>query len=252
MQKTILFPLFLFTVLSMNVLAQDNTLGTAPEQDKSRKIVLLPFQPTYYMSDIDKQISSCSSNCNFDYIVNTFRAQLDIYMDNELKQGYATHTFTRDPTVENEKQLNDAYNAFKYQFDPVSERLLKDKSENRQPKIQGGQVVASTDNTPKYLDAVVADREQFSNLCRLYNSEYFILINQFEVVQDYNTPDKNSRSVKVHYAIIDKGGEHIAGGIESCTFPGETSNIQDIMKDTFPTIAKAITSKTKGPKLIKK
>ena len=242
-------PFFMLFVLQGY--AQDNALKPSEEKSKARQVLLLPFQPTCYMSDIDKKISESSSNCNFDYIVNTFRAQLDIYLANELKQLYVSHKYTGDPSAENLKQLNDAYNAFKYQFTPVENTVLKEKGDKNTP-IKGGQIVVKQNTTPEFMNATVADKEQFSKLCRIYNSDYFILVNQFEVVQDYYSSEVNSRQIKVHYAIVNRQGENIKGGIASASFSSNTSNIQEIIKATFPAIAKTVSASVVNESVLKK
>src|SRR5690606_11655172 len=113
-----------------------------------------------------------------------------------------------------------------------------------QEGIQQGQVVSIEDNSRKYMKAV-ANEMLIDSLRRQFQSDFILFINQLDIknmygsVYEMSTMDYN-RKIDLHYTLYSSNGEILSTGISSTFFPATENDIQNIIADYFPLLAKNI------------
>lgn len=247
--------------LSFKTFAQETTTGEAPINNNTNKgsVLLIPFEPRLYISDIDNQIAK-NNEMNYQDIKAKFRAALDQNLFINLKPYFSPLSFYTLTEEEARAELSYIYNSIGYKYEvleaEVEEETNQKKFLNKFKKkddeyleagVNNGQVVSQVDNREKYMKTVISNEELLPTLNKKYQAEYYVFINELDIKRGMETQYMNSnkeedRTIKVHYTIFNNK-EEVASGAIITKFDGNENDINKIIKSQFGVIAEKIISK---------
>lgn len=240
-KKYSIFISFHFIVLFS--LAQEGT--RAPKNNDQAvigKIMLVPFDPKLYMSEIDMKINQ-QTKWNFEKIRENFRQQLNNQLKLKLQSTAPVVSFYSD-SAKMAKDLYYIYNSTSLSYDLVS----KPKTQPvKQSGIKNGQLAVEVNTDKKFMNVKVTDLKMLSYLHTKYKTDYFVFVNQLDITNDMNSydiaTDTYQREVAVHYTIVDKAGKNLSAGMSSSRFSSKENDPKKIVALNFSPISADIASK---------
>ena len=264
-----LFFLVLITI-SFNAFSQETTAGEVSNSNNSNKgsVLIIPFEPKMYISDIDNQIA-VKNEMNFQDIKAKFRAALDQNLFITLKPYFTPLSFYTLNEEEARTELSYIYNSIGYKYEVLEIEteeetkgkkfaktipyLIRDKKKENneeyiEASVQNGQVVSQVDNREKYMKTILSNDELLPTLNKKYQAEYYIFINELDIKRGMESQYVNSnkelegRTIKVHYTIFNNK-EEVSSGAIFTLLEGNENDINVIIKSQFGIIAKKIVSK---------
>ncbi|MGI8892816.1 MAG: hypothetical protein ACR2GN_05085 [Bacteroidia bacterium] len=248
------FLAFLFTpFLSFT---QNNSVlepaGNKYHKEDTVSILIIPYNPRYYLSDSDRQIAE-ASNKSVLAIRETFRMSLDNSLMKQFNAKFLTHSVLSDTTVQAEIDLKRIYNeqVLNYEQSPSYKKGKKSgrkKSEKKERGIGIDNSSIATDNSfmdDQFMNVTFSNDELLSELAARYENDYFLFLNQFEIRIDYTdcldlSKKIYNRKLKIHYSIYDKNGRYLTGDYVKIVFPSNTNNINEIISRNFYQIARQL------------
>ena len=267
----IIFIITLF-IFSIKLTAQNNTMGTVTnsEANGKAKVLIIPFEPRLYISDIDKELVK-ENQMNFQDIKAKFRAALDQNIYISLKKYYTPLSFYTIAQEDAIKELSYIYNSigYKYEVMPVEEvvekenagkklmsKLKKSKrsgdseldSETRESaNIQNGQIVSQTDDREKYMMTKISNENLINTLNKQYQATYYLFINELDIKRTMKESggmnSQSQREIKVHYTIFNNQEKVMDSGAIKTLFNSSENDIEKIIKSEFPLIADKLAEK---------
>ena len=267
----IFFIITLF-IFSIKLTAQNNTMGTVTnsEVNGKSKVLIIPFEPRLYISDIDKELVK-ENEMNFQDIKAKFRAALDQNIYISLKKYYTPLSFYTIAQEDAIKELSYIYNSigYKYEVMPVEEvvekenagkklmsKLKKSKrsgdseldSETRESaNIQNGQIVSQTDDREKYMMTKISNDNLINTLNKQYQATYYLFINELDIKRTMKESggmnNQSLREIKVHYTIFNNQEQVMSSGAIKTLFNSNENDIEKIIKSEFPLIADKLAEK---------
>ena len=241
------FLFFCFLFLIINFLsAQEGTRNTATSSGElTGKILLIPFEPKLYMSEIDMKINQ-QTKWKFEQIRENFRHQLDAQLKSKLQSIGSVVSFYSDSS-KTFKDLSYMYKSTRLAVDLVDKPSQSSDPEKKQSGIKNGQIQVEMNNDRKFMTTKISDNEVLPYFSNKYKSEYFVFVNELDIksVPDSYviSTDSYMREVSVHYTIIDKSGKTISAGLLSSRFSSKENNPKKIVTNCFVPIATTISSK---------
>ena len=240
---------FLFLLFCASLSAQEGTrTTTTPDtktSDATGKIMIVPFEPKLYMSDIDQKINQ-QTKWNFETIRENFRHQLDAQLKLKLQSILPVISFYSD-SAKMSKDLEFTYNSTTLSYDLVSKPTEATAATKKQSGIKNGQVQVEMNNDKKFMNTKITNNEMLPYLSKKYTADYFVFINELDIKNDMTTYDMTQdiyqREITVHYSIIDKTGKTIAAGVATSNFSSKENAPKKIIAQNFSSIAKDISVK---------
>ncbi len=241
------FLIFCLLLLIFNPLsAQEGTRNAATSSGElTGKIMLIPFEPKLYMSEIDIKINQ-QTKWNFEQIRENFRHQMDVQLKSKLQSIGSVVSFYSDST-KMYKDLNYMYKSTRLAVDLVDKPSQSNTPDKKQSGIKNGQIEVEVSTDKKFMTTKVNDNEVLPFFTNKYKSEYFVFVNELDIksVPDSYviSTDSYLREVSVHYTIIDKFGKTISAGIVAFRFSSKENNPKKIVAACFVPIATTISAK---------
>ena len=95
------------------------------------------------------------------------------------------------------------------------------------------------------MQVEIRDTSFLNYLFQLYQSDYIVSINQFEIKTNYNSCIDIAnkiyrRELLIHYSILKANGKQVRGNFCMEFFPASTNSDREIVERTFPGIAASI------------
>jgi hypothetical protein len=243
-KKNITFILLIF--ISAFSFSQEGTRNNSNSDVTIKgKIMIIPFEPKLYMSEIDQKINQ-STKWNFETIRENFRHQLDAQLKLKLQSIVPVVSFYSDSTKMS-KDLEYTYKSTSVSYDPIEKPTSATTPTKKQSGIKNGQVEVEINEEKKFMNTKIANTEALPYLGKKYNSDYFVFVNELDIKNDANTYDIASdtyqREVVVHYSILDKTSKTITAGIAAFRFSSKISDPKKIVSLCFSPIAADIAAK---------
>ncbi len=234
--------LFLLPLLSI---AQEGTRSSKSTSSLAGKVMIIPFEPKLYLSEIDQKINQ-QTKWNFNQIRENFRHQLDVQLQQKFKNYGSVISFYSD-SIKMHKDLQFIYVSTSISFDPLDKPRSGHMQATKSTGIKDGQVTVEISSEKKFTNIVPNDDKILPYLSSKYKAEYFVFINQLDIknnADSYNiATDSYLRKVDVHYTIVDKTGKLITAGIASSGFSSKENNPKNIVALAFSPIATFIFTK---------
>ncbi|MEI6487697.1 MAG: hypothetical protein WCP52_01975 [Bacteroidota bacterium] len=224
--------------------AQEGTRNTKTGE-LSGKVLLIPFEPKLYMSEIDMKINQ-QTKWNFEQIRENFRHQLDNQLKSKLQNISSVVSFYTDSS-KTWKDLMYMYKSTSLGFELVEKSSKPASPNQKQSGIINGQLQVEVNNDKKFMTARIDDKEMLTYFNNKYKTEYFVFINELDlksVPESYNlSTDSYLREATVHYTIIDKAGKTISSGLIPTSFSSKENNPKKISNTCFVPIASTIATR---------
>lgn len=257
-----------FLLLGAAVFAQETTRNaevrtldldlTSIFDSLNYSLMVIPFEPKMYRSDIDRYIGK-ENGLNFNEVRGYFRLGLDNALMIKSKKNFAAITMHSDDAAIN-KDLYYIYKSIGYQYEPVPvkeeeeeqskvQKLVKKlrkpekPKEEQETKVAEGQVVTRGEYVEKYTKTSIVNPNMLETLTEKYGSDFFLFINQLDLVDAPNTDqrdyglDNYERLIRVHYTVLDQAGNVITSGRMEEAFSSRTNDIRKIIQNHFTNVA---------------
>lgn len=268
----------LFVAIStINTYAQNNTMGSAvtAENNGKSKVLIIPFEPKLYISDIDNQLAK-ENEMNFQDIKAKFRAALDQNIFISLKEYYSPLSFYMIPEQDAIKELSYIYNSIGYKYEVMPEEEVVEKEsagkklmgkfkkskrsgdpeldsgteeEYEEAKIQNGQIVSQVDNREKYMQTSISNDNLIPTLNQQYQARYYLFVNELDIKravdeqQNGGLKENYQREIKVHYTIFDHQENRVSSGAIKALFDSRENDVEKIIKTQFALISNKLVEK---------
>lgn len=257
---------------------KNNTASDLPE-NKFNRVMIIPFETKMYMSQIDKEISEKTGKPK-EEIKEIFRKGIvnNVFIEAKMVHQSAYKSlsmYSEDPEIITD--LDRIFKSIGYNYVPVHvppdtsrqtavaslkkatekvQDIFDGKTNNKEEpgaSIKNGQVHAVPENREKYMNTTMMNPDLLPYLSAKYECDYFIFINQLDLVIPPNTDyrdlgsDDYSRLVKVHYTILYKNGSEIYGDAVKTYISSRENDAQNIVNLQFGGLAKEIVSHLTDP-----
>ncbi len=260
------------------------TKGTKPETEEIRLIVhkkydydptlkqvlIIPYDPHLYFSDADDEIAAVSK-IHRTQVRNVFRKRLNALLDPE---GFETIHLLGGAHSDTLTDLNKIYESVSYNYQdilysPYVEQNLQSKPgqekkgmgswvKGQLKRIRGQEPEPTSIRNPhegakgKYFGVKIRDPQFFDYFNQKYSVDYYVFINQFEVITDYEhcldrATNNFRRYFVTHFSIFDKNGEQIAGNKFRVYYNSNTNYVLKIVADNMPQVADRVMSELPPP-----
>ena len=233
--------------ISVSVFAQDKTRATPGSSTNSvgGKIMLVPFEPKLYMSEIDKKVHD-QTNWTFNQIRENFRHQLDIQLQQKFKPFSPVVSFYKD-SAKMAKDLLYLYGSKHYSYEAIDKPTASATKTVASTGIKNGQVEVEMNDDKKFFTVTIDNKETLAYFNKKYGADYFVFINQLDIKTDPNsyniTTNTYQRKVDIHYTILDKNTNLITAGIASSYFSSKENSPKKIVDLSFSPAARFIADK---------
>ena len=248
MRLQTLFTFILAFILGYSSIAQEEgtRAGTSEKKEITGKIMIIPFEPLMYMSEIDQKINQ-QTKWEFKEIREFFRHQLDAQLKLKFQSISSPVVSFYSDSAKTAKDLAYIYQSTAISFDIIGKPTATTVENKKQNGIKNGQLVVEISEDKKFTSIKTKNKELIPYLNKKYKSEYFVFINQLDiksVPDSYDiASDSYQREVTVHYTIIDKDSKLITAGAATSKFTSKENNPKKIVALTFGPIASYIATK---------
>lgn len=243
--KKIFLLTFTFSLLTFSIKAQEGTRVAGKDTVTAGKILLIPFEPKMYMSDMDSKINQ-QTKWNSGQINENFRHQLDSQLKLKLQSTKRVVSFYSD-SVKMSKDLMYIYNSTNVSYDLVDKPTAATAPSEKQTGIKNGELKVEMNMDKKFMNTKLSDVEVLSYLSKKYKTDYFVFVNELDIKTDPESydisTDSYQREVVVHYSILDKTGKTITAGISTSRISSKINEPKKIVSLAFSPIATYIATK---------
>ena len=252
MKKNI-FILILFNSCFQFVLAQQTTLKENAKTNRetdSHKILIIPFEPKLYLSEIDYYINN-ETKLSAKQIKYLFRNGIN----EELYKAFKAEKFNAldlmEDTAKYKKDIDGIYQFLSYDYQKVpNQTVYKEKiKEKKEKKIQKGQLTLETNSDARFMNARITDIKTIKTIKQKFNTDIIVFINELDIKA---TGSKNpselgegnpNRKIIVHYTILSNDLKELNSGTVEEDFNSKLNIPQKIIEMHFSSVASIIVAR---------
>jgi hypothetical protein len=221
--------------------AQNTTIGENKPDEKvksglgKQKVLLIPFDPKMYMSDIDRSINR-ETKMEFVQIRALFRAGIDNQLWTLFKPNYSVISLLKD-TSRTKIDLQFIYRSTGYKY-TVTEG--KEKVSD-QKKITNGQLtVAIQSDEERYMRTVINQPGLLQAMNKKYGAELFVFVSELDLKSTPAIDGIKGREASIHFTVYNLDGKQVGGGLAKSKFDGDLNDPKKIINKAFPSATKTI------------
>lgn len=230
----------------------ESALGSKPDY-MIGEVLVIPFSPLLYNCQFNRALEA-ANGIDAGAIRDSFRIRLNRKLQLALDTVY-TNVSLLSSNSRMSADLEVIYNNLNYHYTelPMPEavgkmekwkRKLKKKEEQKESgtRIENGQLVTVQSKRERYMAATIQDAAVMTVIGKTYQSNYFLLVNQFEFVvpkkldqiaiQSGHFP----REFQVHYSIVDNRGREVAGGLVKEQLASDINMLDDLTGEAFDNV----------------
>lgn len=247
--RLVLMLLVFLSALTQPVYAQSKT---AADSTSYHRILLLPYNPKYYLSDADRDIAA-QSNESPQAFRKKFNEESDRQVFIEISKTATCVSLFEDTTAQLIEDATGMLSKTGFQYDTptikekvsVKKKVFKtDPNKDAHDSRTAGQYI-NDEPELKYMRAVVTQPELLTELANKYHFDLFVFITQMEFKTNYSscTDIANKiykREIMLHFTVYDKDGKLIAGNFAKTFFPSNENSVNGIVSKQFPQLAQGI------------
>lgn len=238
----------------------------AYEKPELNRVLIIPYQDNEHFSDADHEFAKFM-NLNEQQIRSIFRRSITQMVFNYISKRRNSINLMLEQENGAQEDLQSFYNSTVYQMDKSTTaadrqkqkdteagrkfQLTRDRIFNKKKKtyefIDGGKIRLHPPDT-KYYKAVINNANLIPYMSEKYNARYFIMLTMFEVRTRYDhcidLATKNyEREFGIHYSIYNYKGKHVTGDLFTIIYDSNSNDLNDILKEGIPMIARHIADK---------
>ena len=233
-------------------------LTDAQDTIAGKKILMVAFNPEYYLSDAEQDLMQQNKRSPENYRLY-LRRSLDNKIAAEVEKLIPCYSLLSDTNRTSVETTYDFYNHSALQYKPAYgvKLTLKDGGVKR----TGKPVIFNQHDAARYnrtagnlqcMDNTVSDTSWLKTTAAHYQSDLILSINQFEIRTNYNScidiaNKVYRREVHVHYTLMTSSGRSLQGNIAIGAFPSDSNRVEEISEKVFPEIAELIATQLSGP-----
>jgi hypothetical protein len=241
---------FIF-LISLPAIAQE-----AEKKDSvpAHKVILIPYDPRYYLSDADRDIAE-QSNQDPKRFRATFHQTVDRYVQRAIGGSYECISLLNDTADRLEQTLGEIMGRTGYKYEkaiPITPKAPKeglsifqtvkpDEKSHNDSRTATQYIPVSGD--AMYMRAVVTrPQELFKKLNEEYQADIFVFLTQLEIKTNYKScmdiaNQIYRREIMLHFTVYDIQGNLLAGSYATSYFPSNSNSTGKIIGDCFPELA---------------
>ena len=199
----------------------DQTIKTnsasAVEAAADHKVLIIPFEPRLYNSEIDRFINA-ETKLSAKDIKFKFRDGINEQIYKALRAAKYNAVDLMSDTVLYKKELNAIYQYLSYDYVKVPDQknYKVPLREKEQKKIEKGQLVVETNADERFMDARITNAKALQAIAAKYRCDLFLFINELDIKasgsKDPGAGETELRKIIVHYTIINRSGVEINSG----------------------------------------
>lgn len=233
--------------------SKPNLSNEPVKEGTKHKVLIVPFEPRMYMSQIDHKINA-ETKWDQKKIKQAIRFGLDEELYKCIKKKQEVISFL-DDTSKYKKDLFKTYSSIQYKYDkiPDQKKYVAPKSEKDKTYVQKGQLIADTDSDGKFMNIKVTDNNLLGSFNAKYKTDVFLFVNQIDITTSEipgALTNATQRTITVHYTIFTAAGKEINSGISSVNFPSTVNHPDKIASSYFSKIAEEIAMRMEKSLLI--
>lgn len=223
-------------------------LFLAAEAQVKHKVMVIPFEPKLYMSEIDHKINT-ETKLNQKEIKEAFRKGINAELARALKQKYEVLDLLKD-TTKYKKDIVNIYKNITFSYEkvpdqanykaPVEEKAKKD------PTIKNGQILVESNTDARFMNAKVTGAALIPSLYAKYKTDLFLFINQLDVFSGQaaaasDISASTERTLTLHYTVFTVDAKEINSGTCGIKFTSDVNTPAKIISGYVSKIAAEIT-----------
>lgn len=255
MKKSVLFPLFVLTLIAFSAKAQDKTISGKDKAENeiagAHKVMIIPFEPRLYLSEIDHHINA-ETRLTAKEIKYKFRDGINEQLFKAFKNAKYNAVDLMEDTTKYKKDTEGIYQylTYEYQKIPDQDNYKPPVKEKQEKKIEKGQLNIETDLEARFMNAKVPNQKVFPALNGKYKTDVFVFVNELEIkASGSKAPNElgegsSNRKIIVHYTVYTKDYKEINSGIAETDFEPSLNNPKKIVDKYFAKIAGTIVART--------
>jgi hypothetical protein len=229
--------------------AQDKHTTTKDSVEHS--IMLIPYDPRFYLSDADKDIAEATKKTP-QTIRTYFHNRAEWFTWRELKRIYPTVSLLQNDTLQDYIAAAGSLfsvTAFEYATPSmkIPEQIVADMP-SASKNASDSRIATNylnNDNHNRYMKADIKNKSILTQLGNQYGTDIFVFLTQFEIKTNYkNCLDIANkiyeREIRLHFTIYDKNGKLIGGNYAVATIPSDVNHMDEIVLKCFPLLSKGI------------
>lgn len=227
-------------------LGQNTTLntkgGSAREATNNHRVMLIPFEPKLYMSEIDRAI-----NAETGLTAKQIKAKFRDGLNEQLYKAFKTAKYgvvdLLDDTVKYRKDLEGIYQhlSYNYQKVPDQNNYKAPEKEKEEKKIEKGQLNVETNGEARFMNAKLTNAKVVPLLYARHKTDLFVFVNQLDLISagapNQFAASSPNRKIAVHYTVYTYDAKEINSGIAELEFEPELNNPKKIVDKYFSAIA---------------
>ncbi len=222
-------------------------LFLASKAQVKHKVLVIPFEPKLYMSEIDHKINT-ETKLNQKEIKEAFRKSINAELARALKQKYEVLDLLKD-TVKYKKDILNIYKNITFSYEKVPDQAnykapIEEKGK-KDPTIKNGQILVETNTEARFMNAKVTGAALIPSLYAKYKTDLFLFVNQLDVFSGQaaasNIGTSTERIITLHYTVFTVDAKEINSGICSVKFPSDINAPAKITSGYVSKIAAEIT-----------
>jgi hypothetical protein len=259
---TFLFLLLMLSLATISV-AQDKKTQTIDEETLEdedlniTKIMVIPFNPSYYKRDIDKEVKNLELK---EHKEQEIKAWFSFGLDENIAPriisiNHEEKKLLNDYSTEGESDMSSLYASIEYREEKREKKFLEKNSaliDNLMGKIKDSgsksniEIDKSYESDKKhkeYLNAHITDPSILPHLSEKYGVKLFVFINKFEIFTNYKKclDEENKifqREIKISFSVYSNKGDQLYGDLAVITFyPSITKDIDQLIMERFPVVS---------------
>ncbi len=228
--------------------AQDDTRGKNEKESLTKtgvtkqKVLIIPFDPKMYMSDIDRSINR-ETKMTFPEIRSTFRSGIDNQLVSIFKTKYSVISLLRD-SVKSRADLQFIYHSigYKYTVAKGAEKTVDQKA------ITNGQLtVPIKDEEERYMQIVINQPGLLQAMNKKYGAEIFVFVTEIDLKGAASTDQNPMREAWVHFTTFNLEGKQLGTGLAKARFESDLNDPKRIVSRAFSQTANQIFTRSTPP-----
>lgn len=240
-----------FLIISILVICCSKSMAQQSDTNQQHRILIIPFQPEYYLSDAEQDIMQQTHKTPDEYRAY-FRRVLDLKIEASLSTIIPCNSLMQDTSKSVRNDLEHYYSkaALKYEFPIASKqnKSMKSKSDVTSNEIENQHSApqyATIKGDTKFMNSTVPDTAFYKSLLTKYHADFLLSINQFEIKTNYKSCIDIAnriyrRELMIHYSLLDANGKVVQGNFVTTYFPSNSNRDTEIAERTFPKLAEQI------------
>jgi hypothetical protein len=253
-----IFGQYMFLVIcsfSGHLFSQNTTINqktvTPREATVQHKVLLVPFEPKLYLSEIDHNINA-ETKLTAREIKFKFRDGINDQLYRAFKNNKYNVVDLMEDTTRYKKDTEGIYQYLSYEYQKVPDQnnYQPPKKEKEEKKIEKGQLNVESDMEARFMNAKLTNAKVVPMMYGKYKTDLFVFINQLEIkAGGSKTPgelgaENNNRKIVLHYTVYTYDAKEINSGIAETDFETTLNNPKKIIDKYFSKLAEMIVQRT--------